>query len=140
VTNTVNSIIFKLITSLEADWVDLPIDVELSKGSYELASAAVFGGGTGVSPMAVSGPWLSLGATVSAGIMNPITSAYSIATAFNNGAGGASSDNAWTPNFTIQGFAYGLNLADTGFNLIGGGVSASIGTGIAIPLSGFNPK
>jgi large repetitive protein len=136
VTNTVGSIIFKLVATVKPH-PDFPISVDAGRGSYLLKAAAFFGGRTGVGPSAVSGPWLSLSGTFSAGIANPITSSYSIAKGMNGQE--TSNNNSWTPNFTVQGFAYGLDLAATGFNFVGGGVSGSIGTGVAIPFVGFNP-
>jgi hypothetical protein len=137
VTNTVGSIIIKLIATASV-LPDPPISGDVGAGSYLLKSAVLFGGATGVGPSAVSGPWASLSGTFSAGLMNPITGARSIATAVS--PGDAQHNNSWTPNFTIQGFAYGVDLAATGFNAYGGGASGSIGVGIAIPVSGFDPK
>ncbi|MEO1056698.1 MAG: RHS repeat-associated core domain-containing protein, partial [Actinomycetota bacterium] len=136
VTNTVDSIIFKLVASF-SPLPDFPIDFDLAAGSYLLKSAAVMGGRTGVGPMAVSGPWASVSATFGSGILNPITGARSIATALSSDE--AENNNSWTPNFTIQGFAYGLDLLATGFNLVGQGVVGSVGAGIALPFGGFDP-
>jgi RHS repeat-associated protein len=137
VTNTVESLIVKMSVSV-TPFPNLPIKVDLSVGSYKLEAAAFFGGKTGVGPSAVSGPWLSLSGTFSAGMANPISGARTIAGLANSGE--VEINNSWTPNFTIQGFAYGLDLLATGFNVVGGGVSGSIGTGVAIPYRGFDPS
>ena len=136
VTNTVDSFILKLVASI-SPFPDFRFDADFATGSYLLASATFWGGTTGVGAQALVGPWASLSGTFSAGILNPISGARSVATFLN---GKSENNNSWTPNFTIQGFAYGYDLYATGFNLVGEGMSGSVAVGVAIPFSGWNPS